>query len=72
MPKIKADITDSVQKNLAAIKQLLVASGGEQFNDTGRAIEYCVACTVQSINEKHAKLEEDAKASEAAKEVTSE
>ena len=64
MPKIKADITDSTAKNLSEIKKLLVASGGEVFNDTGRTIEYCVTCAITQIQSKWDEMQAAAKAAE--------
>lgn len=55
--RIHADITRSVAQGISDIKKLLISHLGPSFNDTGQVLEYCVNCTIQVLNDNHAKAQ---------------
>lgn len=57
--RIKGDISQTTARAMSDIKKLLVKHLGESYNNTGAVIDYCVSCTVQSLNEHYAKQAKD-------------
>jgi hypothetical protein len=49
--RIHGNVSQQTAADLSNLKKLLVTWYGEQFNDTGQVLQYCINCTLHKIDE---------------------